>query len=112
MQVDRDECGEINVDRSIGTPWNNRQPCRDDGDNSTSIPIVEIAKLTQDETVRTVLRARMFAELARYVAPRAKAADLTGSHGGPLDFVPEFNTDALSTEELQMLQDLMVKVGT
>jgi hypothetical protein len=42
-------------------------------------PIAGMAKLAQDETAPAVLRARMFAELARYVARRAKAADLTGA---------------------------------
>jgi len=40
-------------------------------------PIAGMAKLAQDETVPPVLRARMFAELAHYVAPRARAVDLT-----------------------------------
>ena len=46
-------------------------------------PIAGMAKLAQDETVPPVLRARMFAELAHYVAPRARAVDLTGVDGSP-----------------------------
>jgi DNA-binding ferritin-like protein len=43
-------------------------------------PIAGMAKLAQDETVPTVLLAPMFAELAHYVAPRAKTADHAADH--------------------------------
>src|SRR5271163_4369785 len=61
-------------------------------------PITGMAKLAQDETVPTMLRARMFAELAHYIAPRAKAVDLTGADGKPMDFGMDFNTDALTDQ--------------
>ena len=75
-------------------------------------PIAGMAKLAQDETVPTVLRARLFAELAHYIAPRAKAADLTGADGGPLESEYQFNTDALTVQELETLRNLLLKVGT
>jgi hypothetical protein len=70
-----------------------------------------MAKLAQDETIPAVLRARMFAELATYIAPRRKATDLTGTDGKPLDMEFEFNRDALTDQELQMLHDLLLKAG-
>jgi hypothetical protein len=75
-------------------------------------PIAGMAKLAQDETVSAVLRARMFAELATYIAPRAKAAQLTGADGGPLEPEYQFNADALRTHELQSLHDLILEAGT
>jgi hypothetical protein len=73
-------------------------------------PIAGMAKLAQDETVSAVLRARMFVELAKYIAPRAKAEHLTGADGGSLEY--QFNTDALRTHELQSLHDLIREAGT
>lgn len=75
-------------------------------------PIAGMAKLAQDETVPAVLRARLFAELTRYIAPRAKAADLTGAEGKPLASKFEFNRDALTDQELQALHDLLIKTAT
>jgi hypothetical protein len=72
-------------------------------------PIAGMVKLAQDETVPAVLRARMFAQLAAYVAPRAKAADLTGAEGRPLEFGAGLNMDALTDQELQTLYDLLIK---
>ncbi len=75
-------------------------------------PIAGMAKLAQDETVPAVLRARMFAELATYIAPRRKATDLTGAEGKPLDMEFGYNRDALTDQELQTLQDLLIKTAT
>ena len=72
-------------------------------------PIAGMAKLAQDETVPAVLRARMFAELARYVAPRARATDLTGADGGPLDAEYQYSHGSLTDQELETLHDLLIK---
>jgi hypothetical protein len=75
-------------------------------------PIVGTAKLAKDETVPTVLHARMFAELAGCIAPRAKAVDLTGAEGKPLASEFEFSRDARTDQELQTLHDLLIKTAT
>jgi hypothetical protein len=75
-------------------------------------PIVGMAKLAQDEALPAVLRARMFAELATYIAPRRKATDLTGAEGKPLHMDFGFNRDALTDQDLQTLHDLLIKAGT
>jgi hypothetical protein len=75
-------------------------------------PIAGMAKLAQDERVSAVLRARMFVELAKYIAPRAKAEYLTGADGGSLEPEYQFNTDALRTHELQSLHELIREAGT
>jgi hypothetical protein len=73
-------------------------------------PIAGMAKLAQDETVPAVLRARLFAELAHYIAPRAKAVDLTGADGRPLGDETGFNPDALTEQEHETLGDLLLKL--
>jgi hypothetical protein len=75
-------------------------------------PIAGMARLSQDKSVPTGLRARLFAEPAHYMAPHAKSMELTGLEGRPLVFGTEFNTDALTNEELQMLHDLLLKAET
>ena len=74
-------------------------------------PIAGMAKLAQDETLPTVLRARIFAELAHYVAPRVKAADLTGADGIPLELMTDFNMEVLTDQELETLAYLLNKAG-
>ena len=59
-----------------------------------------------------LLRARMFAELATYIAPRAKATDLTGPDGKVLDLMGDWNVDFLTDGELETLIALMGKIGT
>jgi hypothetical protein len=69
-----------------------------------------MVRLAKDESLSPVLRARMFAELTAYVAPRRKATDdLTGSDGKPLVLDENFNMSALTDEELQTLVDLLSK---
>jgi hypothetical protein len=74
-------------------------------------PITGMAKIARDDTLPTVLRARMFAELATYVAPRRKAVELTGANGSPIETKVTFDFNALSTEELKTLKDLLRKAG-
>ena len=74
-------------------------------------PIVGMANLARDETVPVVLRARLFAELAHYVAPPAKTVDVTGADGGPSEVGTRVNMDALKDQELQTLHDLLIKAG-
>lgn len=70
-----------------------------------------MAKLAQDDTVPIMLRARMFAELATYVAPRRKAMELTGTGGIPMDIEISYNWEVLSAEELQTLIAILDKAG-
>ena len=44
-------------------------------------PIEGMARIAMDTTVPVEVRARMFAELAGYVAPKRKAVEHTGSSG-------------------------------
>jgi hypothetical protein len=74
-------------------------------------PIAGMAKLAQDDAVPTVLRARMFAELATYVAPRRKAMELTGPNGGPIEVKRQLDFTKLSAEELETLVMLLGKAG-
>jgi hypothetical protein len=74
-------------------------------------PIAGMAKLARDDAMPTVLRARMFAELATYIAPRRKAVELTGANGSPLEATVTLDFDALSTDELKTLRDLLTKAG-
>src|SRR4051794_40418318 len=74
-------------------------------------PIAGMAAIAQDEAQPPALRARMYAELASYVAPRRKAIELTGSGGGPIETKAMIDLDALSTEEMTTLRDLLTKAG-
>jgi hypothetical protein len=74
-------------------------------------PIAGMAKFAQDDTVPMALRARMFAELAKYVVPRLKAMELTGRNGGPIDLGASFNASALSDEELETLISMLEKAA-
>ena len=75
-------------------------------------PIAGMAKLARDDTVPIPLRARMFAESGRhYTAPRRKAVELTGTGGAPVDVQITYNFDALSSEELEKLKNLLEKAG-
>lgn len=74
-------------------------------------PIAGMAKLARDDTVPIALRARMFADLANYAAPRRKAVELTGAGGAPVDVEITYNFDALSPDELETLKILLEKAG-
>jgi hypothetical protein len=70
-----------------------------------------MAMLAQDDSVPIALRARMFAELATYTAPRRKAVELTGMGGAPVNVEITYNFEALSSEELATLTTLLEKAG-
>jgi len=74
-------------------------------------PIASMAQLAQDYTVPIALRARMFAELATYTAPRRKAVELTGAGGAPVDVEITYNFEARSSKELETLKTLLEKAG-
>ena len=74
-------------------------------------PIASMAQLARDDTVPIALRARMFAELATYTAPRRKAVELTGAGGAPVEVEITYNFDALSSEELSTLKTLLERAG-
>jgi hypothetical protein len=70
-----------------------------------------MAQLAGDATVPIALRARMFAELANYAAPRRKAVELTGAGGAPVEVEITYNFEALSSDELETLKILLEKAG-
>ena len=47
-------------------------------------PIAGMARIALSDDAGIDLRARMFAELAQYVAPKRKATEVTGPGGGPV----------------------------
>jgi len=47
-------------------------------------PITGMALIAMDESVPINIRARMYQELAQYVAPKRKAVEVTGADGGPV----------------------------
>src|SRR5918911_2245956 len=62
-------------------------------------PIEGMASIAMDPSNTPELRARMFAELAQYVAPKRKAVEHSGPEGGPLVAEHRLDTSALSTED-------------
>jgi hypothetical protein len=72
-------------------------------------PIAGMAKLATDESLPAALRARMFAELATYIAPRRKAVELSGPNGGPIETDCNFDYTVLSDSELKTLTVLLDK---
>ena len=70
-----------------------------------------MVKLAQDNTTPAALRARMYAELATYIAPRRKAVELSGLGGNPIEVERELDLSALSTQELETLVMLLGKAG-
>ena len=68
-------------------------------------PIEGMARLALDPTNAPELRARMFAELAQYVAPKRKAIEASGPDGEPIEHSVRHGVAAelehLSLEELQ-----------
>jgi hypothetical protein len=74
-------------------------------------PIAGMATLAMDENLPDVLRARMYAELATYIAPRRRAFELTGPNGGKIDVArPQPDVSRLSAEECQTLKNLLDKM--
>ena len=65
--------------------------------------------LAQDKATPVAPRARIFTEMATYIAPRRRAVDLTGKEGAPLDLNEVFNPAMLTDEELQTVIDLLNK---
>lgn len=47
-------------------------------------PIAGMAAIALDVASPPELRARMFSELAQYIAPKRKATEITGAEGGPV----------------------------
>ena len=72
-------------------------------------PIEGMAKLAADDTVPTVLRARMFAELATYIAPRRKAIGLSGPNARPIEAECSLDDSVLSVAELETVRVLLEK---
>lgn len=73
-------------------------------------PIAGMVRLAQGENLPPILRARMFAELATYVAPRRKAMELSGPGSGPIEVqTVRYDVSALSNDEQRHLLDLLRK---
>jgi hypothetical protein len=68
-----------------------------------------MAKLARDDTIPIALRARMFTELATYIAPRRKSVELSGPSGQPLEPRPAFDMSLLTPEERETLTGLLGK---
>lgn len=73
-------------------------------------PIEGMAALAMDETNAPELSGRMFSELAKYIAPKRKAAEHSGEKGGSFQFtrLPAADPRELSMDELvdQVLQGI------
>jgi hypothetical protein len=72
-------------------------------------PIAGMAQLALDLDLPPALRARMYAELLSYIAPRRKAVEVSGPSG--VAPAVAINFAALSTEELGTLRTLLMKAG-
>jgi hypothetical protein len=68
-----------------------------------------MARMAKDESLPAALRARMFAELANYAAPRRKAVELSGSVAQPVEL--EVDLSEFSNDELETLTQLLRKAG-
>ncbi len=72
-------------------------------------PIAGMAKLAQDDTVLPAVRARTFAELATYTAPRRKAVEISGQGGSPIEMKRYFDYSILPDDERHTLATLLQK---
>jgi hypothetical protein len=67
--------------RRAGTPNRRTQEVRDQLEALGCDPIEGMARLALDQANPPELRARMYSELAQYVAPKRKSVDLSSSTG-------------------------------
>ncbi len=65
-------------------------------------PIEGMARIANNEANNIDLRARMYAELAQYIAPKRKAMEVTGEGGGPL-LVTSISIGRLSSQPVKAL---------
>lgn len=72
--------------RKAGTPNRRTVEVQQKLDALGCDPIEGMAQLAMDDTNSPELRARMFAELAQYVAPKRKALQLSGKEFTPVTF--------------------------
>jgi hypothetical protein len=68
--------------RQVGTPNRRTQEVREQLIGLGCDPIEGMARLALDPSNSPELRARMYAELAQYVAPKRKSVDLSSTTGG------------------------------
>jgi hypothetical protein len=74
-------------------------------------PIAALVKIAQDMTIPAALRAKIFAELATYVAPRRKAEAVSGDcKNSDSDGQPAFDLSKLSDAELETMIELYRKI--
>ena len=74
-------------------------------------PIQGMALIAMDEGNPPELRARMFAELAQYVAPRLKSVELSGADGAPIAVQQHERIDVavLDREQRDQLRSLLMR---
>src|SRR3954468_4717558 len=92
--------------RSAGTPNRRTVEVIEMLDALGCRPIEGMARIAMDEGNPVELRARMYAELAGYVAPKRKAVDLSsdnGTAGEPLEIVVKVVRPEPLTEPEDML---------
>jgi hypothetical protein len=68
--------------RQVGTPNRRTQEVREQLIGLGCDPIEGMARLALDPSNSPELRARMYSELAQYVAPKRKSVDLSSTSGG------------------------------
>ena len=64
--------------RKAGTPNRRSQEVQELLESMDCDPITGMARIAMDETIDMQIRARMFTELAQYVAPKRKAIEHSG----------------------------------
>ena len=69
-------------------------------------PLEGMAKIAMDQSNPIDLRARMYAELAQYVAPKLKSSELTGANGGPVQ-VESLGSELSAEEQTARIEALL-----
>ena len=72
-------------------------------------PISGMARLAMDPSTPVEVRARMYSELAQYVAPKRRAVEHTGADGGAIETRASFDAGRLTAEEKLTLLELWEK---
>lgn len=73
--------------RKAGTPNRRTREVQEMLDSLNCNPIEGMVRIAEDESVELSLRARMYTELAQYVAPKRKAIEHSGPDDKPIPLV-------------------------
>ena len=73
--------------RKAGTPNRRTREVQEMLDSLHCNPIAGMVRIAEDESVELSLRARMYTELAQYVAPKRKAIEHSGPDDKPIPLV-------------------------